>query len=107
MKRIASTLLLCLSITLCAPAQDFNQITEDGTITSARNRGRSDSIQSQHKEIPKGLKVWTIDERFGDRKAALPDTLPHLFMNTIFTTGMRGEYNTTGNLGDPRIHRIR
>ena len=106
MKRITSTLLLCLGITLCAPAQDFNQITEDGTITSARNRGRNDSIQSQHKEIPKGLKVWTIDERFGDRKAAVPDTLPHLFMNTIFTTGMRGEYNTTGNLGDPRIHRI-
>jgi hypothetical protein len=27
-------------------------------------------------------------------------------MNTVFTTGLRGEYNTTGNLGAPRINRI-
>ena len=26
--------------------------------------------------------------------------------NTIFTTGLRGQYNTTGNLGAPRINRI-
>ena len=27
-------------------------------------------------------------------------------MNTVFTTGLRGEYNTTGNLGAPRINRV-
>ena len=38
--------------------------------------------------------------------AAVPDTLSHMFMNSIFTTGLRGDYTTTGNLGAPRINRI-
>lgn len=113
MKRL-STALAAIALVLAPQslrAQDFNQITDDGTFTAAgyqrdRNYGRSDSIQSQHKEIPRGLKVWTIDERFGDRQPAEPDTLSHLFMNTIFTTGMHGEYNTLGNVGSPRINRI-
>lgn len=111
MKKTFSTLMIMMAVTFTAIAQDFNQITDDGTFTAAgyredRNFGRSDSIQSQHKEIPRGLKVWTIDERFGDRTEAMPDTLSHMFMNTIFTTGLRGEYNTLGNVGSPRINRI-
>ena len=84
---------------------------DDGTFTADgyrnnRNIGRSDSIQSEHKEIPRGLKVWTIDERFGDRKAAVPDTLSYMYMNSNLTYGKRGEYNTLGNLGSPRQNRI-
>ena len=72
----------------------------------SRNKtNRKDSLKNE-KEIPEGIKVWTIDSRFGDRKPAIPDTLSHMFMNTVFTTGLRGEYNTTGNLGAPRINRI-
>ena len=89
----------------CVKAQEYNQINEDGTITTSDQR-RSDSIQSQHKEIHRGLKVWTIDERFGDRTPTEPDTVLYLFMNSIFTTGLRGEYNTTGNLGAARLNRI-
>ena len=63
-------------------------------------------IQSEHKEIPRGLKVWTIDERFGDRKPAVPDTLSYMYMNSNLTYGKRGEYNTLGNLGSPRQNRI-
>lgn len=84
---------------------DNGQFTADG-YQEDRNFGQSDSIQSQHKEIPRGLKVWTIDERFGDRQFTEPDTLSEMFMNTIFTTGLRGEYNTLGNLGSPRVNRI-
>lgn len=58
------------------------------------------------KEIPKGIKVWTVDQRFGDRCQAELDTMSYMYPNTIFTTGLRGEYNTTGNLGAPRINRI-
>ena len=65
-----------------------------------------DSLKSTHKEVPKGMYVWTIDKTFGDRTIVAPDTAQHLFMNTIFTTGMYGEYNTTGNLGAPRQTRI-
>ena len=59
-----------------------------------------------NKEIPKGMKTWTVDEQFGDRTAVAPDTLPYMYMNTVFTEGLRGEYNTTGNKGAPRINRI-
>ena len=65
-----------------------------------------DSLHASHKEVPKGMRVWTVDEQFGDMTPAERDTVQHLFMNTIFTTGKYGEYNTTGNLGAPRIARI-
>ncbi|MCR5130889.1 MAG: putative porin [Prevotella sp.] len=84
----------------------INSIDPSGEITTRdQNRSMGDSLGSD-KEIPVGIKVWTVDERFGDRREAQVDTLPHMFPNTIFTTGMRGEYNSTGNLGAPRINRI-
>lgn len=58
------------------------------------------------KEIPVGLKVWTVDERFGDRIKADADTLHYMFMNSIFNTGLRSEFNSTGNVGAPRENRI-
>lgn len=106
MRTLVTTLLLFVAVVV--GAQDYNQITDDGTYTPAganqRNRGR-DSLASD-KEVPIGIKVWTVDERFGERTMAEPDTLQHMYMNTIFTTGLRGEYNTLGNLGSPRINRI-
>lgn len=83
---------------------NYNQINETGT-RSTRNENKTDSLGSD-KVIPIGIKVWTVDSRFGDRTTALLDTVPHGFMNSVFTTGMNGEYNTTGNLGSPRINRI-
>ena len=83
----------------------FNQIDADGNTIQRNNKSKKDSLGS-NKEIPEGIKVWTVDTRFGDRKAAVPDTISHMFMNSIFTTGLRGDYTTTGNLGAPRINRI-
>ena len=106
MRILISLLLLCAAV--FAQAQNYNQITDDGRYTESDptriNKGR-DSLASD-KEIPIGLKVWTVDERLGERVAATPDTLQHMFMNSGFTSGLRGEYNTTGNLGSPRISRI-
>lgn len=65
-----------------------------------------DSLKANHKKVPKGLQVWTIDDKFGDITPQAPDTAQHLVMNQIFTEGPYGEYNTTGNLGSPRISRI-
>ncbi len=104
---------LFLAIILsCAATQvvaqiDYNEITEDGTITtsSQRQKARKDSLGSD-KEIPRGMHVWTVDPLFGDRTPVEVDTLAHMYQNTTFTSGLRGEYNTTGNLGAPRIHRI-
>lgn len=91
-------------------SQNYNQLNDEGLYTDANdnsfNRGRKDSTKVKDKIIPKGLKVWTVDERFGERIITRPDTLQHMFMNSIFTSGKRGEYNTTGNLGAPRTNRI-
>ena len=107
MKAKILTLLFFIfpSISFAQFDDNYNQIDEGGNMTSRNKTNRKDTLKNE-KEIPEGIKVWTIDSRFGDRKAAVPDTLSHMFMNTVFTTGLRGEYNTTGNLGAPRINRI-
>lgn len=108
MKKVLTILCLIIAITTNVMAQeDYTSINEDGEIMNpAQRRNRNDSLGSSHKEIPRGLRVWTVDERFGDRQSAEPDTMPHMYMNSIFNTGLRGEYNSLGNVGSPRINRI-
>lgn len=107
MKAKILTLLFFIfpSISFAQFDDNYNQIDAEGNMASRNKTNRKDTLKNE-KEIPEGIKVWTIDSRFGDRKPAIPDTLSHMFMNTVFTTGLRGEYNTTGNLGAPRINRI-
>lgn len=85
-----------------------NTLTDNGFVQTDETfiLDDKDTLDHDRREIPIGLKVWTIDERFGERTMSQPDTLQHMFMNSTFTTGLRGEYNTTGNLGAPRINRI-
>lgn len=64
----------------------------------------TDSVETV--DVPRGLEVWHITPRFADIRATVPDTLPHGFQNTAFTEGPTGSYNTTGNLGAPRISRL-
>ncbi len=109
MKKVTAILLFVFSGAIAAIAQDFNQITDEGTLSMATDRSRTKSGNDslgKHKEIPRGLKVWTVDERFGDRIMIVPDTASYMFMNETFTSGIRDDYNTTGNLGAPRISRI-
>ena len=103
---ITIILFMIVPTWLLAQSNNFNRITPDGTITTKGQRGNNDQDKRTSQEIPKGIKVWTVDSRFGDRQKAPLDTLSHMFMNSIFTTGLRGEYNTTGNLGAPRINRV-
>ena len=84
--------------------QDFNQITPDGDITT-NNKTKKDSLGSKN-EAPRGFWAWTVDKRFGDRTKTEPDTLQHMYMNSIFTEGKYGQFNTLGNLGSPRLNRI-
>ncbi len=113
MKKLLFSFVFMLLAVVSASAQvrrtttdDYNSMGPDGNVTTAsQRRERSDST-SAHKEIPKGIYVWTVDQRFGDRRPAQLDTLSHMYMNTLFTTGLRGEYNTTGNLGSPRQARV-
>ena len=101
--------LLLLLLPFVAAAQSNNDNFDDGfnVKDNTFNPNRAlDSLKATHKEIPKGMKTWTISENFGDRIETKPDTSMRLFMNKVFTTGLYGEYNTTGNLGSPRISRI-
>lgn len=108
MNRLFTALLLWLSTCAVSYAQ-FNEIDASGNIRTrdlqnSDNSGKEKS--GENKEIPKGLKVWKVDERFGDRSATAIDTIPYMYMNTVLTEGTRGEFNTTGNKGAPRINRI-
>lgn len=104
-------LILLLALPATSSAQNYlsdtnrDEFLTDDNFNQNGKPNIADSLGTD-REIPKGIKVWTIDERFGDRRPAMPDTLSHMYPNSIFTTGMRGEYITTGNLGAPRLNRI-
>ena len=84
---------------------DFNNNEDSQFRPQTGNRINTDSLGTD-KEIPKGIRVWTVDERFGDTRAAVVDTMQAMYQNTTFTEGLRGEYNTLGNMGTARINRI-
>ena len=115
MKRTILPLIL-LSFMVCMPfsvhAQVYNEMDVDGNISQYDEYGNKnfnpnnrDSIKGE-KEVPVGVYAWTIDRRFGDIRPAELDTMPHLYQNSIYNTGLYGEYNTTGNNYSPRLSRI-
>ena len=111
MKTLFSIFILSLSLmpTMAqTPRQQgrHNETREDGTLRQQGDNGNATDSTNADKEIPKGLYTWTVDPRFGDRHTIVPDTVPYMYMNSIFSTGLRGEYNTTGNLGAPRMARV-
>lgn len=107
-KKLVLALFCAVSISLSAQIDNnqFDQINRDVMLDNSNPRKVNPDSLGSDKEIPKGIKIWTVDKRFGDIVHSTPDTLSHMFMNSIFTTGLRGEFNTTGNLGAPRINRI-
>ncbi len=110
MKKETATLLLFACIATAVQAQVYNQIDENGQITQRDERNgnfnpnRRDSVQN--KEIPRGVRAWTVDRQFGDIHPTELDTMPHLYQNTIFNTGIYGEYNSIGNNYSSRLSRI-
>lgn len=82
----------------------------NATAQTSRSRGGakggSRTAADSTKMIPRGLKTWTVDQRFGSVTPSEPDTMPHLFQMTNFTDGPRFDFAHTGNLGSPRLSRI-
>lgn len=103
-----SLIFLFSSIFAMAQIGRYGQIANENNTQRTQNNlhGANNDSTNQNKEIPKGIKEWIVDERFGDITPVVPDTISHLFPNSIFTAGLQGEYNTTGNLGAPRISRL-
>ena len=114
MKKLFLVMTVCL-LAIGGQAQTYNQIDENGTIiqrdefgnqTTNRNFNKHNNDTIRHKEIPKGIYVWTVDRKFGDIIPAKVDTVHHLFMNTIFNTGLHGEFNSIGNNYSARQNRV-
>lgn len=100
-RALTSALLLTLYL-VAAGTLAAQQIIPDDTHTP--HQAEADSTETV--DVPRGLYVWHIEPQFADILPAVPDTLPHRFQNTAFTEGPTGSYNTTGNLGAPRISRL-
>ena len=106
------SLLLCLlsagqlnaQVSMNQNMSSFDSFNTDSERNNQRV-GNRDTTQKDE-EFPVGMHVWTVDRQFGDIIPSTPDTLPHTYMNTIFTSGNQGEYNSTGHQGSPRIARI-
>ena len=77
----------------------------DGTTNNNFNPNRRDSLGS-NKEVPKGVWAWTVDRKFGDITPCELDTMPHLYQNSIYNTGLYGEYNSLGSNYTTRLNRI-
>ncbi len=85
---------------------------ESGNITQRNESGNSnfnpnrrDSVKND-KEVPKGVWAWKVDRIYGDIRPSELDTMPHLYQNSIFNTGLYGEYNTIGSNYTARLNRI-
>ena len=105
---------LILSLMACTvlqlQAQVYNEMDASGNITQrdeygSFNPNKRDSTKN-NKEVPKGVWAWTVDRRFGDVRKTELDTMPHLYQNSIYNTGMYGEYNSIGNNYSSRLNRI-
>ncbi|MBR1547687.1 MAG: putative porin [Prevotella sp.] len=113
-KRITALLLMMSAAVLSAYPQVYNEMDVDGNITqidersgtsASFNPNRRDSTKGS-KTIPYGVRVWHIDRQFGDIIPAEVDTMPHLYQNSIYSTGVFGQYNTLGSNYTARQSRI-
>ncbi|MCF0194018.1 MAG: putative porin [Bacteroidaceae bacterium] len=111
--KILSFLLLLAACNEVAHAQfdTFNNNgmpNESGRMDDGSNRftwGR-DTTKTQKTDVPEGFHQWTVDELLGDRTKQENDTLMFGFQRSNDTDGPTGQYQTTGNLGSPRLSRI-
>ena len=107
--RVMVTLFAIHCSLFTASAQDtYNQIDETGKVTQHNQNFNihDNDTTSKNKEVPKGLRVWTVDRKFGNVIPTTPDTLHHLFPNSLSNSGTYGQYNTIGNNYSARQNRI-
>lgn len=89
----------CVCLHLCRGQNIITTPDEPGS-----HWAENDSIEKEN--VPIGVYVWNIEERFGSVSPAEPDTVSNGFQNDAFTEGRTGRYNSLGNLGSPRLSRI-
>lgn len=81
-------------------------INEDTRATRSERTASTRNDSTRTEGVPYGIYAWSVEERFGSRTAAQVDTLMDRYPQRVFTAGPTMRYNTTGNLGAPRMSRI-
>lgn len=104
MRRLRLIILLLNLAVLAVSAQRPSGAPYSWDERNDRSATNKDSART--KDVPVGLYGWRIDSRFGDTRSAAPDTLMDHFPQRVFTHGTTMRYNTTGNLGAPRMSRV-
>lgn len=105
LKFLIFTLLSLFSLTK-VEAQRILGDLETNADPSMMTRGDTASNKSDKIIIPTEVHAWVVDGIFGNMKPIHVDTLTHAYQNNSLSEGMRGEYQTLGNLASPRINRI-
>lgn len=109
MHRLLKPLLLVAALLpFAAHAQVMNQVDVNGDITQRGNGNFNphSNDTTRNKQVPKGIYVWTVDQRFGDVRRTPVDTIPHLYPQSTLTTGINGQYQTIGSNYTARLNRI-
>ena len=95
MKRTFTLLSVLVCTALAMQAQTYNEMDPDGNIYQRNEYGNNSNFNPNRRdsthnnvEAPVGVRFWTVDTRFGDITPAKPDTMPHLYQNTIYATGV-------------------
>ncbi len=99
--------LLILFTFFATSSQAQRLVTELETNSDLSMDSRPDSTSTKKKKfVPTDIRAWTVDETYGNISDTYVDTLHHMFMNTDLPEGIRGHYNSLGNVGAPRLSRI-
>jgi len=80
-----------------------NRLDNPSSFGSKNSKKKDDK---KKENIPTGLHVWQADSRFGTVDSVAIDSFSHTFQNSNMTEGIRGQYNTLGNMGSPRLSRL-
>lgn len=105
--KLKHLIIILLSLVNFSNAKAQRIIGELETNADASMMTRGDTINGNSGDkVPTEVHAWVVDEVFGNKTVIHVDTLTHAYQNNSLSEGMRGEYNTLGNLGSPRINRI-
>lgn len=97
-------LLLYVSVANAQNVRSTNPYLNDALNDDRKSGFSTDSIELTN--VPEGIYAWHIEPRFGDITPVPYDTIPHAFQNENQTSGPKGHYSYTGNLGAPRVSRF-
>lgn len=113
LSRIRSLIVLLavfLSASVVHAQRELSQ-NMDGFNSASRLTGNVDERPVKdstvvERTVPKDYTQWKMNPLTGLMDSYEPDTLPSNFFRLHMTEGMKGTYNSLGNMGSPRLSRI-